>query len=91
MTSFSYIIVGFALYHRETIPAQWTTAFIKAAFGFQIVPEDMKHVDPDFYEKKIKYLKDSVYASKDGIALEDLCLSFEAGHEVEAYSVRTYS
>ena len=35
-------IAGFALYHREPIPAQWSTAFIKACFGFAIVPEDVR-------------------------------------------------
>ena len=79
-------IAGFALYHCETIPANWTTAFIKAAFGYTLVAADIASVDPELHEKRIAYLLDSTYASRDGMALADLGLTFEDEHQFEEYS-----
>lgn len=81
-------IAGFALYHRETIPAFWTTAFIKSAFGFPILPGDLASVDPELYEKKIVYLQQSIFSSRDGMKLEDLCLTFDAQHYFDEYSAK---
>lgn len=53
-------IAGFALFHRETIHVPWSTAFIKAVFGFPITPKDLESVNPDLYEAKVVYLRDSV-------------------------------
>ena len=69
-------ITGLALYHREPLEAHWSAAFVKAVLGFEIKPEDLESVDPDLYEKRIVYLRDSVYSSRDGMALEDLGLVF---------------
>eukprot|EP00729_Bicosta_minor_P005416 gene5416-2964_t len=62
-------IAGFALYHRETIPAQWTTAFIKAAFGFPIVSKDLESVDPDFYKNNIQLIETYAASDHDGMPL----------------------
>jgi ankyrin repeat protein len=69
-------IMGLALFHREPLNAQLSDAFIKTIFGFEIVPEDLESVDPDLYEKRIVYLRDSLYSTKDNMELEDLCLTF---------------
>lgn len=53
-------IAAFALFHRETIHVPWSTAFIKAVFGFPITPKDLESVNPDLYEAKVVYLRDSV-------------------------------
>lgn len=83
-------ITGCALYHRETIPAaQWTIAFVKTAFDYPIVPEDVQSVDPEYYQQKIAYLQESIYASRDGMKLEDLALTFETEHQFEEYSAKT--
>ena len=39
--------------------------------------EDLESVDPVLYRTKVEYIRDSVYASKDGCTLADLCLDFE--------------
>ena len=69
-------IMGLALYHKEPLNAQLSDAFIKTVMGFEIVPEDLESVDPDLYEKRIVYLRDSLYRTKDNMELEDLCLTF---------------
>jgi hypothetical protein len=43
-------------------------------------------VDPELYEKRIVYLRDSVYASRDGIALDDLGLTFIDDSNDEQYT-----
>ena len=43
-------------------------------------------VDPELYEKRIVYLRDSVYASRDGIALDDLGLAFIDDSNDEQYT-----
>ena len=43
-------------------------------------------VDPELYEKRIVYLRDSVYASRDGIALDDLSLTFIDDSNDEQYT-----
>ena len=43
-------------------------------------------VDPELYEKRIVYLRDSVYASRDGITLEDLGLTFIDDSNDEQYT-----
>jgi E3 ubiquitin-protein ligase HACE1 len=70
-------IAGFALHHGESIGADWSVAFNKAIFGFEIVLEDLQSVDPDLYEKQVVYIRDSVYADTDGATIEDLCLEFK--------------
>ena len=69
-------MAGLSLYHREPLNAAWTTSFIKAVMGFPISPADLATVDPEMYTARIVYLRDSVYKTKDGIAIEDLDLTF---------------
>ena len=70
-------IVGFAVYHQETVPAYWSTGFTKVAFGYAIDPADLDAVDPELYIKKVVYLRDRVYADRDGVSIADLDLTFE--------------
>ena len=44
--------------------------------GYRITPDDLKSVDPELYQRRIVYLRDAVYASKDGIELSILGLVF---------------
>ena len=69
-------ITGLALYYREPLNASWSTAFLKAVFGYCITVDDLESVDPELYEKRLVYLRDAVYASRDGLAMDDLGLSF---------------
>ena len=69
-------ITGLALFHREPINAPWSTAFIKAVFEFELSLADLESVDPEVYEKRIVYIQDSIYASRDGLELSDLDLTF---------------
>jgi len=64
-------IAGFALYHRETISAQWTTAFIKAAFGFPIVSNDLESVDPDLYKNEVKEIEKYSASDHGGMPLAE--------------------
>lgn len=50
-------IAGLAMYHREALDASWTTAFIKAAFGYEIAFEDLHSVDPDKHASMAKLLE----------------------------------
>ena len=43
-------------------------------------------VDPELYEKRIVYLRDSVYASRDGIDLDELYLTFTDDSNDEQYT-----
>jgi hypothetical protein len=70
-------LVGFALLHRERVSVPLTRAFVKAVLGLPVVVEDLATVDPALYKGKVEYLRDSLYASNDGIAIEDLGLTFE--------------
>jgi len=62
-------IAGFALYHRETIPAHWTTAFVKAAFGFPIVARDLESVDPELYKNEVQLIENYVASENGGMTL----------------------
>ena len=86
-------IAGLALFHQEHIPAPWTTAFVKAAFGYPIEPADLQAVNPELYTGKIVYIRDRVYAERDGLALDELDLTFEAEYEDvdQEYACRTPS
>ena len=86
-------IAGLALFHHEHIPAPWTTAFVKAVFGYPIELEDLDAVNPELYAGKIVYIRDRVYADRDGVSLEDLGLTFEAEFEDvdQEYACRTPS
>ena len=75
-------------HHGEHIPAQCSTAFIKAAFGFDIVAEDMESVDPELYQQRVVYIRDGVYQSRDGMSLGDLDLTFEAEFNFEDYTAK---
>jgi hypothetical protein len=79
-------IAGIALYHREAIPAPWSTAFVKVVLGYPLTPDDLESVDPDAYQQKVVYIRDGVYASRDGMALQDLELTFEVELEFNDYS-----
>ena len=50
-------ISGLALYHREPLDAQWSNAFVKAAIGFEISPDDIEWTDPELYQQKVRYLQ----------------------------------
>ena len=50
-------ITGLALYHRETLNAAWTTTFLKAAFGFPIMFDDLELYDPCLYASQRKLLE----------------------------------
>ena len=81
-------IIGFALFHSEHIPAPWTTAFVKATFEYPIVLGDLESVDPELYRTKVAYIRDRTYATRDGMTLEDLELTFEADFSFEDYSAK---
>jgi len=69
-------IAGLALFHREPLNASWSRSFIKAVFEFELTAADLESVDPEAYEKKVVYIRDGVYSSRDRMALEDLGLTF---------------
>jgi E3 ubiquitin-protein ligase HACE1 len=69
-------IAGLALFHREPLNASWSRSFIKAVFEFELTAADLESVDPEAYEKKVVYIRDGVYSSRDQIVLEDLALTF---------------
>ena len=71
-------IAGLALFHREHITAPWTTAFVKAAFGYPMVLADLEAIDPGLYANKVAYIRDRVYATQDRLELHQLELTFEA-------------
>ena len=54
--------------------------------GFETKLEDLESVDPELYEKRIVYLRDSVYSSRDGVAFEDLGLTFVDDSNDEEYT-----
>ena len=81
-------LVGLALHHREPLNASWSLAFIKAAFGFKVFVEDMASVDQELWEKRVSYLRDGVYSSRDGLELADLELCFE-DENMEEYTGTT--
>ena len=63
-------IAGLALYHRETLDASWSTAFLKATFGFDIAFDDLQDVDPKLYENLAKM------QAMEPDTVEGLCLTF---------------
>ena len=79
-------VTGLAVYHKEPLPAHWSSAFIKAVCGFPVTLEDVESVDPELYEKRLAYLRDGVYASRDGMELADLGLVFTDDSNAEEYS-----
>ena len=64
-------IAGFVLYHREPIVANWTTAFIKAVFGYQITSDDLAAVDPILYKNKCQLIENYQAAEHDGKPLAE--------------------
>lgn len=81
-------VAGFALYHREHIPAPWATSFIKAAFGYAIALGDVEAVDRALYTQKLVCIRDSVCATRDGIGTGDLELTFEAEFNADEYTAK---
>ena len=77
-------IVGFALLHRDRVNVPLTRAFVKAALGLPVEVDDIASIDHELYTGLIVYLRDSLYASKDGITIEDLGLTFEDAGSGEA-------
>ena len=47
-------IAGLALYHRETLNAPWSLAFLKSTFGFEITFADLHTVDPTLHDSLAK-------------------------------------
>lgn len=78
-------LTGLALYHREPLNAPFSTAFLAAVFGFQIKLQDLESVDPELWEKRVLYLRNGTYSSRDGMELEDLFLSFQDDSNQEEY------
>jgi E3 ubiquitin-protein ligase HACE1 len=69
-------VSGLALYHREHLDVQWSAAFLKAVLGYAITADDLECVDPELFSKRIVYLRDGIYASRDGMAIDELNLTF---------------
>ena len=71
LSSFAQLarIVGFALFHSETIPAQWSGHFIKAAFGYEIVAADLEAVDPELYRNHVQLIENYDAAEHDGMSI----------------------
>jgi len=70
-------IAGLALYHRETLNASWSTAFLKAVFGFEIAFEDLQAVDPKLHENLAK-LQRMASDELDGIGINFVANDEEA-------------
>ena len=81
-------IAGLALFHREHIPAPWTTTFVKAAFGYPLALGDVEAVDPELHANQIVYIRDRVYATRDGMTIADLELTFEVDAETAEYTAK---
>ena len=64
-------IAGLALYHREPLNASWSTAFIKAAFGYSITVDDVQAEDPILYAS----LKETLHNGSADY-LDMLCKTF---------------
>ena len=67
------------------LDVHWSSAFIKAVLDFPIKLQDLESVDPDLYHKKVVYLRDSLYATRDGMDLADLDLTFVDDSNEEEY------
>jgi len=64
-------ITGLALYHQETLNVSWSTAFLKAAFGYEIAFDDLELEDPSLHSSQKQLLS---LSAED---LEAVCLTFE--------------
>ena len=52
-------VAAVALYHGETLPLRLTDAFFdRAALGARARLEDLRSVDPDLFESKVRYLRE---------------------------------
>ena len=81
-------IAGFALFHREHVPAPWTPIFVKAAFGYPTQLGDLEAADPELFTKQVVYIRDRVYATRDGMTLAELDMTFEADFTHEDYTAK---
>ena len=80
-------LVGCALYHREQVPAAaWSLAFVKGAFGYPILLSDLEAVDRSLYDQKVLYLQDQLYASRDGVEIGALEMTFEVDMDHAEYA-----
>ena len=52
---------------------------------FVISADDLQSFDPDFYEKKVRYIQEGIYASRDKMTLADLDLLFVDEDNDEVY------
>eukprot|EP01044_Picomonas_judraskeda_P009619 COSAG03_NODE_1179_length_4634_cov_2.694004_5_plen_867_part_00 len=52
---------------------------------FVISADDLQSFDPDFYEKKVRYIREGIYASRDKMTLKDLDLLFVDEDNDEVY------
>ena len=77
-------VTGLALYHKKPLNASWTDAFVKVVLGWSIEPADLESADPELYQQRVLYIQDSVYASRDHMALSDLDLVFVDDGDDEA-------
>ena len=47
-------VAGLALYHQEPLDVRWSDAFIKAVLEMPITAADLRSVDPELYECKVR-------------------------------------
>ena len=76
-------LVGLALYHRETLNASWTSAFVRAAFGYPITHADLQVDYPELHANQLKLL-DMAADDLDAVGLtfvveSDEAIVYEAG------------
>jgi len=62
-------IVGFAIFHGETIPAHWSDPFIKAAFGFPLVSKDLESVEPELYKNHVQLIENYDASEHGGMSI----------------------
>ena len=80
-------IAGLALYHREPLNASWTTAFVKAAFGYKITFADLESSDPVSYNSQKQLL--GMHA--DDLSELELTFTADASEESIVYTTNPRS
>jgi hypothetical protein len=67
-------ITGISMAHKEPLNAAWSFGFIKAAFGYDILTDDLQHIDDELYEKKVKFMRN---ASEEELEMLDECFCYD--------------